>query len=151
MDGNVPGSRNVFHDDHIFRSTTPPEVYRKGWEWTQTVWGLERLDMLQPNHRAIGIGAGRNVSFSGWVTDCEGLATDLYGNAHWSSIGGQEAGQRPSSRILRHSVLDDRTDAIEFRSIGRDRSQSVPRRDIRHRMVTLLDRAFWLARRLAMP
>jgi len=26
------------YDDHIFRSTTPPEVYRKGWEWTQTVW-----------------------------------------------------------------------------------------------------------------
>ena len=113
------------YDDHIFRSTTPPEVYRKGWEWTQTVWGLERLDMLQPNHRAIGIGAGRECVIF-WLGDRlrKVVATDLYGNAHWSSIGGQEADSAVLEDPQAFCPRPIRTDAIEFRSMdGTDLSQ----------------------------
>jgi SAM-dependent methyltransferase len=75
-------------DRHVFL----PEVYRKGWEWTQTIWGLERLGMLAPQHRALGVGAGReSVIF--WLADRlqHVVATDLYGNEMWSNEGGREA------------------------------------------------------------
>ena len=90
-----PGWR-LFHEElatysydlHVFL----PEIYRKGWEWTQTIWGLQRLGMLRPDARAIGVGAGReSVIF--WLADHLGyvLATDLYGNDLWSTSDGKEA------------------------------------------------------------
>ena len=73
-------------DNHVFL----PEIYRKGWEWTQTIWGLQQLGMLDGGARAIGVGAGReSVIF--WLADHLGyvLATDLLGNKLWSA--GREA------------------------------------------------------------
>jgi SAM-dependent methyltransferase len=82
-------------DPHVFM----PNIYRKGWECTQTIYGLTRLGVLDPSHRAVGVGAGRDpVIF--WLGDhlASVLATDLYGNDAWSTAGGREADP---------SVLDD--------------------------------------------
>lgn len=80
------------YEGHIFDNKKPPNVYRKGWEWTQTVYGLERLDMVKPHHRAIGVGAGRECVIF-WLADHlqKVVATDLYGNENWTREGGREA------------------------------------------------------------
>jgi SAM-dependent methyltransferase len=67
-------------------------AYRKGWEWTQTLWGLQRLGMLQPSTRALGVGAGREpVLFFLCDRIKQVVGTDLYGNPAWTSEGGKEA------------------------------------------------------------
>lgn len=78
-------------DKHCFQSYIGA-VYRKGWEWTHCVYGLRELGMLQAHHRAIGIGAGRECVIF-YLADhiAHVTATDLYGDAGWSSEGGKEA------------------------------------------------------------
>jgi SAM-dependent methyltransferase len=104
------------HDIHIFGPKEPPNVHRKGWEWVQTVYGLDRLGMIKPDYRAIGIGAGRECVIF-WLADriSHVVATDLYGNETWTSTGGHEADP---------AVLDDpqqfcprpiRREALEFK------------------------------------
>ncbi len=80
------------YDGHIFKCREQPDVYRKGWEWTQTVYGLERLGMIRPEHSALGVGAGRECVIF-WLADrlSRVVATDLYGNEEWSTEGGAEA------------------------------------------------------------
>jgi SAM-dependent methyltransferase len=78
-------------DKHVFRHTGG-EVYRKGWEWTQCIFGLKKLGMIRSDAKALGVGAGHEpVIF--WLADRIGLviATDLYGNETWSKTHGAEA------------------------------------------------------------
>lgn len=76
------------YDKHAFS----PNIYRKGWEWTQAIYGLERLDMLDANYSALGVGAGREcVIFWLGARLRQVVATDLYGNERWTSAGGKEA------------------------------------------------------------
>jgi SAM-dependent methyltransferase len=78
-------------DKHVFQHTSG-EVYRKGWEWTHCLFGLEQLGMFRAEHRALGVGAGREpVIF--WLSDRikEVVATDLYGNEIWATANGAEA------------------------------------------------------------
>src|SRR5579859_6724052 len=104
------------YEAHIFGNKKAPNVYRKGWEWTQTVYGLERLGMIKSNYRAIGVGAGRECVIF-WLGGRlhHVVETDLYGNETWTTQGGREASP---------AVLDDpqafcprpiRDEAIEFR------------------------------------
>jgi SAM-dependent methyltransferase len=75
-------------DKHVFS----PHVYRKGWEWTQAVYGLEKLGMIKPDYSALGIGAGREcVIFWFGAHLREVIATDLYGNEEWNRNWGKEA------------------------------------------------------------
>ena len=77
-------------DEHCF-SRSRELAYRKGWEWTQALWGLERLGMITPGARALGVGAGHEpVIF--YLADRirEVVATDLYGNETWSQKDGKE-------------------------------------------------------------
>jgi SAM-dependent methyltransferase len=80
------------HEIHIFGPRQPPDVHRKGWEWVQTIYGLERLGMIRPECSAIGVGAGRECVIF-WLADRikKVVATDLYGNATWTTSGGHEA------------------------------------------------------------
>ena len=80
------------HDVHIFRGKSDPDINRKGWEWVQTLYGLQRLGMIQPDHRAIGVGAGRECVIF-WLGDRirQVVATDLYGSGDWATSGGREA------------------------------------------------------------
>jgi SAM-dependent methyltransferase len=104
------------HDTHIFQSNNPPYVHRKGWEWAQALWGFQRLDMIQPQHRAIGIGAGTECPIF-WLGERleRVVATDLYGNEKWATLGGHEA----NPAILEHPQAfcprPIRREAIEFR------------------------------------
>jgi SAM-dependent methyltransferase len=106
------------YDRHIFESDNPPNVYRKGWEWTQALWGLERLGMIQPHHRALGVGAGRECVIF-WLGDHlqEVVATDLYGNETWSTMGGQEADAAVLEDPQAFCPRPIRKKAIEFRTM----------------------------------
>lgn len=78
-------------DKHCFKNFSGA-VHRKGWEWTHCLYGLRQLGMLKPEHRAVGIGAGREPVIY-YLADhiAHVTATDLYGEAAWSSGGGKES------------------------------------------------------------
>jgi SAM-dependent methyltransferase len=80
------------HDKHVFQHTNGGHVHRKGWEWTQCVYGLRGLDMLRAEHTALGVGAGREC-LSFYLADQlkEVVASDLYGNEAWTTNQGKEA------------------------------------------------------------
>ncbi|HEY1651004.1 MAG TPA: class I SAM-dependent methyltransferase [Acidimicrobiales bacterium] len=106
------------YDDHIFKGEGPPDVYRKGWEWTQTIWGLEQLNMIHPEHRAIGVGAGRECVIF-WLGDRlrQVVASDLYGGAHWSDTGGREADPAVLEDPQQFCPRPIRNDVIEFKTL----------------------------------
>jgi SAM-dependent methyltransferase len=53
--------------------------HRKAWEWTQCVYGLERLGALGPGRRAVGVGAGHEcVLYYLANRTAVTVATDLY-------------------------------------------------------------------------
>jgi SAM-dependent methyltransferase len=106
------------YDAHIFNGDRPPDIYRKGWEWTQTIWGLEQLDMIQPHHRAIGVGAGRECVIF-WLGDRlrTVVASDLYGGANWSDTGGREADPAVLEDPQRFCPRPIRSDVIEFKNL----------------------------------
>lgn len=106
------------YDNHIFSSDSPPLVHRKGWEWTQTIWGLDRLGMLDSRNSAIGVGAGRECVIF-WLGDrlAKVVATDLYGNEDWSKEGGREADAEVLRDPQSFCPRPIRTDVIEFRTM----------------------------------
>ena len=54
-------------------------LHRKDFEWTHCVYGLERLNMLGPTRRVLGVGAGREDVIFYLANRCEQIvATDLY-------------------------------------------------------------------------
>jgi SAM-dependent methyltransferase len=103
-------------DAHIFSGGSSPDIYRKGWEWTQTIWGLEQLGMIRPNHRAIGVGAGRECVIF-WLGDRlqQVVVSDLYGGADWSDSWGYEANPAILEDPQRFCPRPIRRDVIEFR------------------------------------
>ena len=73
-------------DKHVFASSNSGEVYRKGWEWTQCIYGLQRLGAIQPAATALGVGAGREpIIFYLGDSIQRVTALDLYGNETWSN------------------------------------------------------------------
>jgi len=88
-------------DKHVFKHTGG-EVHRKGWEWTQCLYGLNKLGVITPTTKALGVGAGREpVIF--WLADrvAKVVATDLYGNEAWSGKDGNFGNEAPKD------ILDD--------------------------------------------
>jgi SAM-dependent methyltransferase len=104
------------YDDHIFGSRQDPQIYRKGWEWAQTVYGLDRLGMVQPGFTAIGIGAGRECVIF-WLADRlkKVVATDLYGNEGWTQTGGAEADSRIMEDPQAFSRRPIKPGSVEFK------------------------------------
>ena len=93
------------YEAHIFDNKKPPDVYRKGWEWTQTVYGLERPRHDQATTSRHRCRRGRECVIF-WLGDRlrQVVATDLYGNEAWTV----RADGKPmpwSLRILRRSAL----------------------------------------------
>lgn len=106
------------YDTHIFGADADPNIYRKGWEWTQTIWGLEKLGMVQPAHKAIGVGAGRECVIF-WLGDRlqKVVASDLYGGAGWSDSGGREADAAVLEDPQQFCPRPIRNDVIEFKTL----------------------------------
>ncbi len=78
-------------DKHCF-SKDREMAYRKGWEWTQALYGLQLLGAIQPQAKALGVGAGHEPVLFFLADRIAAVAgTDLYGNANWSAAGGKEA------------------------------------------------------------
>ena len=80
-------------DKHCF-SETKEFAYRKGWEWTQCIYGLQKLGMLGADAKGLGVGAGREPLLFYFADRIQSVVgTDLYGNSTWSqqSEGGNEA------------------------------------------------------------
>jgi SAM-dependent methyltransferase len=78
-------------DKHCFFKTEG-QIYRKGWEWTHCLYGLQKLGALTASARAIGVGVGREpVIF--YLADriAQVVATDLYDNSGWAATNGREA------------------------------------------------------------
>lgn len=80
-------------DKHCF-SQNKEYAYRKGWEWTQCLYGLSKLGMLREDAKALGVGAGHEPILY-YLTDriAKVIGTDLYGNDEWAGndSGGNEA------------------------------------------------------------
>ena len=106
------------YDTHVFSGGGPLGVYRKGWEWTHAIWGLEQLGMIHPQHRAIGVGAGRECVIF-WLGDRlrTVVASDLYGAARWSDTGGREADAAVLEDPQRFCPRPIRSDVIEFKTL----------------------------------
>jgi SAM-dependent methyltransferase len=104
------------HDVHIFRGKSDPDIYRKGWEWVQTLYGLQHLGMIHPDHRAIGVGAGRECVIF-WLGDRirQVVATDLYGSGDWATSGGREADAAVVENPQKFCPRPIRPEAIEFK------------------------------------
>jgi SAM-dependent methyltransferase len=104
------------HDVHIFGAKADPNIYRKGWEWVQTIYGLQHLGMIQPDHRAIGVGAGRECVIF-WLGDRlrQVVATDLYGSGDWANVGGREADAAVVENPQNFCPRPIRPETIEFK------------------------------------
>ncbi|CCK79578.1 class I SAM-dependent methyltransferase [Desulfobacula toluolica] len=80
-------------DKHCF-SESKEYAYRKGWEWTQCIWGLHTLGAIDAKAKGLGVGAGHEPILY-YLADhiAEVTGTDLYGNENWTNnaIGGNEA------------------------------------------------------------
>src|SRR5262249_51339727 len=78
-------------DKHCFSRTTE-FAYRKGWEWTQALYGFHKFGSIRPDAQGLGVGAGREPLLF-YLADriARVVGTDLYGNTHWSQEGGREA------------------------------------------------------------
>jgi SAM-dependent methyltransferase len=69
----------------------PTLIHRKAFEWTQLVFGLERLGMLGPDSTVLGVGAGHErVLYYLANRSRLTVATDLYGG-HFVDTPEQEA------------------------------------------------------------
>ena len=77
-------------DKHVF-ADDPEMGHRKGWEWTQALYGLEREGMIRPDAKALGVGSGHEPLLFYLADRVElVIGTDLYGNETWSRAGGKE-------------------------------------------------------------
>ena len=90
----------------------PGLIHRKAWEWTQLVYGLERLNALGPETTVLGVGAGheRVLYYLANRTRLT-VATDLYGG-HFVDTPGQEAAPDFLADPARYAPFPYRTDRL---------------------------------------
>lgn len=69
-------------------------MHRKGYEFTQLLFGLSQLEALQPGARVLSVGAGHEPVLY-WLANRVGtvIATDMYGGV-WQQAGAQEGDER---------------------------------------------------------
>lgn len=106
-------------DTHCF-SETKEFAYRKGWEWTQCLFGLQQLGMIRPDAAGLGVGAGHEPVLFYLADRIKAVVgTDLYGNATWSdeNIGGNEADPKFLEDMGRYTRRNFRKENLSLKNM----------------------------------
>lgn len=89
-------------------------MHRKAYEWTQTLYALQKLGALREDARCLDVGAGHEVILY-WLANRMGevVATDLYG-ADWAEAGAQEGDPDVLEAPERFAPFSYRQDRLKF-------------------------------------
>jgi SAM-dependent methyltransferase len=92
-----------------------PSMHRKGYEFTQLLYGLTRLGRLHDGIKVLSVGAGHEAILY-WLANHVGsvVATDLYEEGRWESCGGQEGDERVIKRSKDYAPFPYREDRLVF-------------------------------------
>ena len=95
-------------------SPSPELMHRKGYEWAQTLYGLERLGALTHTADCLGVGSGHEAILY-WLANHVGsvIATDLYDGA-WASEGALEGDPAVLAEPAKYAPFDYRQDRLRF-------------------------------------
>jgi SAM-dependent methyltransferase len=95
--------------------TDKPSMHRKGYEFTQLLYGLDRLGRLRDTTDVLSVGAGHEAILY-WLANHVGhvVATDLYEEGRWESCGGQEGDRRVINRPQDYAPFAYRKDRLVF-------------------------------------
>jgi SAM-dependent methyltransferase len=92
-----------------------PSMHRKGYEFTQLLYGLTRLGRLHDGIDVLSVGAGHEGILY-WLANHVGsvVATDLYQEGHWESYGGKESDERVIKQAKDYAPFPYRQDRLIF-------------------------------------
>lgn len=96
-----------------------PSMHRKGYEFTQLLYGLTRLERLRPDVRILSVGAGHEPVLY-WLANRVGLvvATDLY-EGSWQAEGSMEGNTAVLTDPSSYAPFDyDKTRLVFLRMNG---------------------------------
>ena len=93
-------------------------MHRKGFEWTQTIYGLKKLGFLNDDTKCLGVGSGHEALVY-WLANNTGqvIATDLYEGA-WVSKGGKEGDPGVLEDPARYAPFEYRRDRLTFQRMN---------------------------------
>jgi SAM-dependent methyltransferase len=94
--------------------TDPGSMHRKTYEFTQLLFGLERLGALRDDARVLSVGAGHECPLY-WLANRVGrvYATDLY-EQQWQSAFGNEGNAAVLTDASRFAPFEYRRDRLRF-------------------------------------
>ena len=133
----------------ILRSIKSPvdkgSMHRKGYEYAQTIYGLQRLGRLQQDTTVLSVGAGHE-SILYWLANHVGrvIASDRYDRS-WSKSRGERRGRHGRFRPRALRPISIRRGSTRLSADGRP----IPRhsgRELRCCILAILYRAFWRIR-----
>jgi SAM-dependent methyltransferase len=89
-------------------------MHRKGYEFTQLLYGLTRLGRLRESTRVLSVGAGHEAILY-WLANHVGsvVATDVYEEGRWEA-GGQEGDERVIRQPHDYAPFPYREDRLVF-------------------------------------
>ena len=92
-------------------------MHRKSYEWTQLLFGLERLDRLKDDASVLSVGAGHECVLY-WLANRVNrvVATDLY-EGRWGSEGALEGDASVVERPETYAPFPYRTDRLTFQKM----------------------------------
>jgi SAM-dependent methyltransferase len=90
-------------------------MHRKGYEFTQLLYGLTRLGRLHDGIDVLSVGAGHEAILY-WLANHVGsvVATDLYEEGRWESCGGREGDERVIKKPEDYAPFSYRQDRLAF-------------------------------------
>lgn len=95
-------------------SASPELMHRKGYEWAQTLYGLERLGVLDGGAHCLGVGSGHEAILYWLANRVDSvIATDLYDGA-WANEGALEGDPSVLDDPGRYAPFPYREDRLRF-------------------------------------
>ena len=100
--------------DELQLSSWPQLMHRKGFEWAQTLYGLDQLGYLHDGTRCLGVGSGHEAILY-WLANRVGevVATDLY-EGEWVDKGSQEGNPDVLLAPQKYAPFEYREDRLSF-------------------------------------